>query len=228
MLCWPDHRGREGAIYQIFHLWHWLTYGQNASGVQAVAAVVATVAAITAALYAKGAFREAREQVVVANSQLDVAHKQALKDSERLEMERASHMRNEQQLQIMLEEARENRDRNTRERQDARLQREKEEDQTRPRFSLGYSGSAAAYDIALENVGGAVARNIECSNRQGEILAQGTAVQVGAKFQFRTPKPILEAGFIVKFETDQGSRYIVDLKLGRHPQEEIVSISRGY
>src|SRR5580692_9869699 len=32
--------------YQILHPWHWLTYGQNASGVSAVAAVTAALAAV--------------------------------------------------------------------------------------------------------------------------------------------------------------------------------------
>lgn len=32
--------------YQILHPWHWLTYGQNASGIAAVAAVIAALAVV--------------------------------------------------------------------------------------------------------------------------------------------------------------------------------------
>jgi len=215
-------------VYQLLHPWHWLTYGQNASALQALAAVVATVAAIGAALYAKGAFQEAKEQVSVANRQLDIAREQAAKDVERLEMERASHARSEQQLQIALEEARANRERDARAREENRLRRIAEEDRTRPRFRINYHGSPANFDIGLENVGSTVARNIECRDRKGNLLATSSAVQPDARLNFGTPQSVLEGGFVLKFETDQGSTFLVDLKLGRRPEEAILSAARGY
>jgi hypothetical protein len=49
-------------LYQFTHPWHWLTYGQNASGIQAVAAVLATFAAVAAGIFAARAYYVSKEQ----------------------------------------------------------------------------------------------------------------------------------------------------------------------
>jgi hypothetical protein len=63
--------------YQILHPWHWLTFGQNSSAVQAVGAIVFGVASIVIAifslLYLISATTAAQRQAVAADTQAAIA-----------------------------------------------------------------------------------------------------------------------------------------------------------
>lgn len=216
-------------MYQIFHPWHWLTYGQNASGVQAIAAVVATIAAIAAALYARGAYRETRAEVLVAKEQLELARKQREQDRERLEMERTAHARSEKQLELAMNEFKANRERDEREQAARRDQMIREEDEQRPRFRMNYSGNQARFETKITNVGNSTARNVVVQSlASGAEMGRAPAVHPRDSVMCFAAKDIVEAGVLVTFETDRGSAFKVELKLGRPREEEVIDVKRGY
>lgn len=68
-------------LYQLAHPWHWLTYGQNASGVASVAAVMATFAAMIAGYFAWQSYISAKGQLTAAQEQLKLAHEQFLENT---------------------------------------------------------------------------------------------------------------------------------------------------
>ncbi len=199
-------------LYQITHWWHWLTYSQNASALQAVAAVVATAAAIAAGFFAGMAYLATVRQVDLAREQLQLAHAQFNAEREHLEEERKSNRKTAE----------------------ANYQRTvAEEEAVRPRFRLvgGYMPTGGVQALEFTNAGNGPANDVCFTSLiSGATLLQTDYVGPGNRFIVRIdPVELTASGVQIRFRTTFGSLWKTILTVGSTDAgERVMDVTRLY
>ena len=199
----------RSSLYQIRHPFHWLTYGQNASGVQAGAAVVATAAAIVAGYFAARAYFATVAQLGIAKGQLDLAKEQFKTEQRRF-----------------LEEQESNRRATL-----ARYERTKsEEDSVRPRFQTGAFSRSPAYNLGFRNIGGSPATNVEFSYIDDAVpFRRIDLISPNMEVVITTNVPRMESeGIQIRFSTSYGSRWTITQGINQPQNEMVLSVVRPY
>ena len=203
---WTTHPN----LYQLAHPFHWLTYGQNAAGVQTIAAVVATLAAIVAGFFAARAYFATVKQVRLAKKQLKLAHSQFDIERQRYDEERVAAFHTAQ----------------------AEYERRvAEEDGLRPRFAMGASWRSGLAILDIKNVGESQALDVEFLSgltKQTLSIAQSLAPNATVRVQMQEIE-LDTNGLEVRFRTSFGSRWRLLLWSASKPDrgtEQIISVQR--
>lgn len=199
-------------FYQILHPFHWLTYGQNSAGVQAIAAITGTLAATAAGYFAGRAYFETARQVRIADEQLRLTKDQWETDKRRYELER------EAARQSVL----------------AAYERTKaEEDALRPRFNTGGFSRMATYNLEFANVGSSPATEVQFLTGITKDLIRHLDI-IPPNGRVNVPVNIIEmetAGIEIRFTTTFGSRWRI-LQFITTPQsqvrERVLEVQRIY
>ena len=179
-------RPNGSTLYQLGHPFHWITYGQNPAGIQAIAAVMGTIAAILAGYFAARAYFETARQVRIAGEQLRVTKEQWETDKRRYEAEAKA------ARQAAL----------------ATYERTKaEEDALRPRFSTGSYSRSNAYNLEFCNVGSSIATDVQfLSGITKECIRHVDVIHPDGKITVTVNIPEMETnGVEIRFRTTFGS-----------------------
>lgn len=206
------------SVYKVHRLWHWLTYGQNASALQAVAAVIASVAAVAAGIYAARAYRAANKQVKLVREQLDLQRKENVQAAIRYSEEKARLERQRKEADAK-----------------AKVQHSQmifEEDTSRPRFRNTSSWSRGhTQPLRFENVGQSAAVNIRFTSPiSGELIVRRAFIAPGEICSGTFDAAEMEEhGVLITFtnhrNTEWTVRYLLNSSTGG---DEVIKVHRPW
>ncbi len=206
-------------LYQVHHPWHWLTYSQNASALQAVAAMIAAVAAVAAGIYAAQAYRAANKQVTVVREQLELQRREGAQAALRYKEEKAR-MEQEREEAKARERAR-------------HRQLLVDEEASRPRFrnTSGFSLGTAPQGLVFKNIGQSQALDVRFTSPvSGKLWAQQAYVppEGVVSGNFSTAEMTKEGVFIT-FKNHRGTewtvRYLLNSPTGG---DEVIKVNRPW
>ena len=199
-------------LYQFFHPFHWLTYGQNAAGVQTLVAVLATLAAIAAGIFAGYAYFATVRQVKIGEDQLELARKTFEEERARYEQEKAA-----ANARILAEYQR----------------TAAQENAVRPRFQTGGFSATLDYPLEYKNVGSSPAIDVEFLHGITKAVFYKTdLIPVGATVTVKTDVPTMQtSGIEIRFRTEFGSHWRIMqwIQTSDNPnRERVLKVDRIY